>query len=56
MQYIRFTKETKVFFWVFFAVLLLSVLSAYYKYMVLEDYKVFLEYDASGNLINIEDY
>jgi len=55
MPHIEFTKATKIFFWIFLVVLILSVAATYYKYIVLEDYEVFVEFDEEGNLINIEE-
>ena len=51
---IKITLPNKIFFLVFFLLLTLSVVSAYYKYMVLEDYEVFVEYDDEGNIIDID--
>ena len=55
MQDIQFRKTTKWFFVVFFTLLLLSVAALYYRHMVLEDYRVFIEFDEEGTPINIEE-
>lgn len=53
---IRLGKHSKTLFIIFGAFFILSIASIYYRYVVLEQFEVFVEYDADGNLINIEDY
>jgi hypothetical protein len=54
MEDIKLKRGSGLFFLVLFVLLTLSFSATYYKYMVLEDYEVFLEFDEEGNLMNIE--
>ena len=54
MKDIKLKQGSGLFFLILFVLLVLSFSALYYKYMVLEDYEIFLEFDDQGNLINIE--
>jgi hypothetical protein len=47
-------KYTMTFFSLFLVLLILSITSSYYKYVVLEDFEVFVEVDENGELLLIE--
>lgn len=55
MQSIHLSKATRWFFIVFLFVFLLSVATVYYRYMVLEDYEIYLVFNEAGELINLYD-
>jgi len=46
---------SKVFFALLACMMTLSIVSTYYRYIVIEDYEVFIERDESGQLINTDE-
>lgn len=55
MNDIQISKASRWFFVILFLLLFISVAATYYRYMIIEDYEVFLEFDEEGNPINIEE-
>lgn len=55
MDQTRISFGSKTFFVVFAALVILSVASSYYRYIVLEDYEIFYQTDDEGRLINLEE-
>lgn len=54
MTKVKISTSAKWFFIIFFLITAISVASAYYRFIVLEDYEVFVEYDEEGNLIDVD--
>jgi hypothetical protein len=55
MEKVHISFSSKIFFTVFALTLILSVASAHYRYLVLQDYEIFFELDETGQLINTEE-
>ena len=50
MTDLRLSKSSRVFFLVFFLLTILSMTSAYYKYLVMKDYEIYLATDVEENV------
>ena len=46
---------SKLFFAVFGSLILLSIAATYYRYVILEDFEVFIEFNEAGEVIIIEE-
>jgi len=54
-QRMKISLGSKIFFAIFLTITITSVLSTYYKYMVIEDYEIFIELDERGRIINTDE-
>ncbi len=48
------TKNSWIFFIVFSLLFVFSLVSVFYRYVVIEDFEVYVEFDENGELLYIE--
>ncbi len=51
---VKLEKFSVPFFLILLVLIILSLSAAYYRYVVINDYEVFVEYDEDGELMLIE--